>query len=135
MTLTIRESVNVPGLGSRSFTFEIDLPEDRQVVNNEIRIIVDAVKEFIENGEQLGDIQVGDYIIEFYFLREEDLGEYYRAYYVASIRGVDEPGTECKAVYRIVIDYEKQRVLIQDASSLAGLEQRTPIENIVRKRY
>ncbi len=133
--MIVKESVNVPGLGSRSFTFEIDIPEDKQVIMNEIRIIVEAVKEFIENGEQLGDVQVGDFIVEFYFLREEDLGEYYRAYYVASIRGVDEPGTECRAVYRIVIDYERQRVLIQDVSALAGLEQRIPIDNVVKKKY
>ncbi|NPA22676.1 MAG: hypothetical protein GXO23_00050 [Crenarchaeota archaeon] len=116
----LKESVNIPGIGSRSVSFRFSFPEKFE---REYEIVMRGIKEFIENGEQLGDVDVDNFIIEFFLLREEDLGEFYRSYYVAVLRRIDAPGTECVAVYRLVIDYRECTVSIDDVSNLAGISR------------
>ncbi len=135
----LKESINVPDVGPRSFTIEVYIPDEQQVIPNETRIIVNAVRQFIESGGEVGDVLVNqDWIVEFSLLREtvvrqDESGlEYCKTYLVAVLRcASDEVGTECKAAYRIVIDFDKQRIIIQDASGLVGLKQRTPVDKLV----
>ncbi|NPB00014.1 MAG: hypothetical protein GXO10_01430 [Crenarchaeota archaeon] len=117
---TIRETVNIPGLGSRSMIFKFTFPEKFE---KEHEIILKGIKEFIENGEQIGDIDIDNFIIEFFLLREEDLGEFYRSYYIAVLRRVDAPGTECVSVYRFIIDYRDLTVTVDDVSNLANISR------------
>jgi len=117
---TIRETVNIPGLGSRSMTFRFTFPEKFE---KEHEIVLRGIKEFIENGEQLGDVDIDNFLMEFFLLREEDLGEFYRAYYIAVLRRIDAPGTECLSVYRFVIDYKDLNVTIDDVSHLANISR------------
>jgi len=136
---TLRESINVPDVGSRSFTIEVQIPEETQIVPNEIKIVVEAIKQFIESGGEVGDVLVGqDWIVEFSLLREtvikqDETGlEYCKTYLIAVLRSAsDETGTECKAAYRVVIDFDKQRIVVQDASGLVGLRQRTSADKLV----
>ncbi len=115
---TLKEKVNIPGLGSKVVEFHFNFPEK---VEKEHDIITKGIKELIEQGEQIGDIDIENFIIEFFLLREEDLGEFYRSYYIAVLRRIDAPGTECVAVYRFVIDYKQCKITIDDVSNLAGI--------------
>ncbi len=136
--VTLRESLNIPDIGPRSFTIEIQIPESEQIVPDETRIIIDALREFVESGGEVGDIMIGqEWIVEFSLLREVVISrdssgtEYCKTYLLAVLRNMlDEVGTDCRAVYRIVIDFYRQRVLIQDVSILVGLRQRTPLDKI-----
>ncbi len=115
---TLRENVIIPGLGSRSVMFQFNFAEKFE---KEYEIIMKGIKEFIENGEQLGDIDIDNFIMEFFLLREEDLGEFYKSYYIAVLRRLDAPGTECIAVYRFIIDYQTSKVIVDDVTQLAGI--------------
>jgi len=114
---------------------------DHRVLDRAVSVIVDAVKQFIESGGEVGDVMIGqDWLVEFSLLREtvvrrDETGtEYCKTYLVAILRSLaeDESGTECKAAYRIVIDFDKRRILIQDMSGLVGLSQRVRVEDLTR---
>jgi len=60
----LKDSVTIPGLGSRSMTFKLNFPEKFE---NEYKVVIDAIKYFIENGEQVGDVDIGNFIVEFFF--------------------------------------------------------------------
>lgn len=126
------ENINVPGLGLRRFLIRIHIDENK-LLKDELKMIKHAIKEFIENGEQIGDVDFSNYVLEFMYVKEIDLGEAYEAHFIGVLREIEEPGYTCKAVYKIVINYQNYTVDVYDISFIADLENRTPINQLIKK--
>ena len=61
------ENINVPGLGLRRFLIRIHIDQNK-LLKDELKMIKHAIKEFIENGEQIGDVDFGNYVLEFMYV-------------------------------------------------------------------
>ncbi|GEM_PF-5849326 len=128
--IKLEEKINIPDLGVKKFVINIHVSSD-VLLPNEAEFLKQAIKEFIQSGEQVGDYDAYNYIIEFMYIMEKEVENAYEIIIIGVLRNIDEPSINCKAVYKIVINYKNYTVDIYDISFIANLKNRTNIDKLI----
>lgn len=129
--IKLEDKINIPDLGVKKFVINIHVSSD-MLLPNEAEFLKQAIREFIQSGEQIGDYDAYNYIIEFMYVKEKEVEDAYEVIVIGILRGIDEPSMNCKAVYKITINYKNLTVDVYDISFIADLENRTRIEELVK---